>query len=358
MELFGTTGQERRAWLDGIDAQINEALRYYLGPTGIDKKVNALAQVAPMFMDGTDVQDAQSANDRFWADPSVPNALAIAAPMAALAVPGVSNRLAQGMADTGADVIDAGRRFVTDEYGGLSLPGGETAAQTVARMLRDGRAGEVTDDMMAAVDPQEMHDLYVRGATGADMPMDAASRMARAGSMGFDTGAFHATDADFVAFNNSKLGHVTKGNATDFDEGSWANNLAMVGHWTNEKPLAKTLIADVDMPLMLRGDFSEATSLDHLSDKINEAGGVDAFRRGYDGQRGGFSGVSMPDEEVGGLSRVMFSPHDMRSRFARFDPRLSHLRNLSASAIPLIYGANALAMDDEKQQIRDYLGGM
>jgi len=40
----------------------------------------------------------------------------------------------------------------------------ETPAQQVARLLREGRASEVTDDLMAQVDPQEMARLYESGA--------------------------------------------------------------------------------------------------------------------------------------------------------------------------------------------------
>jgi hypothetical protein len=55
----------------------------------------------------------------------------------------------------------------------------ETPAQRVARLLREGRADEVTDDLMAQADPQEMFRLYEAGETGMDLPMDFESRMAR-----------------------------------------------------------------------------------------------------------------------------------------------------------------------------------
>jgi len=49
----------------------------------------------------------------------------------------------------------------------------ETPAQQVARLLREGRADDVTDDLMAQADPQEMYQLYVSGQTGMDLPMEA-----------------------------------------------------------------------------------------------------------------------------------------------------------------------------------------
>ena len=41
-----------------------------------------------------------------------------------------------------------------------------------------------------------------------------------------------------------------------------------------------------------------------------------------------------------GVDRVTFKPSNIRSRFARFDPRLKNLSNLSA-AVPLAVGAGA-----------------
>jgi predicted GNAT family acetyltransferase len=87
---------------------------------------------------------------------------------------------------------------------GLLASAAETPAQRVAGLLREGRASEVTDDLMAQADPQEMYRLYVAGETGADMPMDEASRMARAQEMFPDT-AYHSTGVDFQAFCSERI---------------------------------------------------------------------------------------------------------------------------------------------------------
>jgi hypothetical protein len=110
-------GQDRRAWLDGVDAQINEALRYYLGPTGLAPKVNALAAGAGMVMDGTDFVDAYGASGNMMRNPSAMNALAMVPPVMALAMPGISNRLLQGAGEMAGDAA----RFVTAEDGGVKL---------------------------------------------------------------------------------------------------------------------------------------------------------------------------------------------------------------------------------------------
>jgi hypothetical protein len=63
----------------------------------------------------------------------------------------------------------------------------------------------------------------------------------------------------------------------------------------------------------------------------------------------GFSGVrSQPGE------RVTFNPANIRSTFARFDPRLSHLSNLNAAnASPVVGGATMTAQ--ERDELEAYL---
>jgi hypothetical protein len=96
-----------------------------------------------------------------------------------------------------------------------------TPAQEVAGLLSSGRANEVTDEMLAKFAPKdemEMFDLYQRGATGMDLPMDEASRMARATDMGFDTGTplYHGTGSDFQAFDPARFGQSDHGLARDW----------------------------------------------------------------------------------------------------------------------------------------------
>jgi len=225
-----------------------------------------------------------------------------------------------------------------------SMTEAQTTAQKVLDMLKNGEGAQVTDEMMAAADPQYLYTHY-------DLPMDAASRVDRAKGMGFqiktpspqngkgaslgpassafqptpygDKAIFHATDADVNAFDNAYLGRNTAANATDYADGSFAKNLATLGHWTSDRPLAGELVASVDMPLTARGNMATAPSLNALDARINKAGGVEAFRASKDG-------IRVSDEEFGGKSTVVYDPRNIRSQFARFDPRLSHLKNLSA----------------------------
>jgi len=52
-------GQDRRRWLDDKSAGFENALRYYLGPTGVPDKAVALADLAH-FLDAGDVYEAQA----------------------------------------------------------------------------------------------------------------------------------------------------------------------------------------------------------------------------------------------------------------------------------------------------------
>ena len=59
-----------------------------------------------------------------------------------------------------------------------------------------------------------------------------------------------------------------------------------------------------------------------------------------------------------GRNVVVFDPANIRSRFARFDPRLSHLANLNAANVDPITGAAALTasqQDDPLANLRAYI---
>jgi hypothetical protein len=75
------------------------------------------------------------------------------------------------------------------EFGWSPRQAAETPARRIARLLREDPS-QITDDMLGALTPNdnmELARLYDEGATGMPMPMDEASRMARAREMGFDT---------------------------------------------------------------------------------------------------------------------------------------------------------------------------
>jgi hypothetical protein len=55
---------------------------------------------------------------------------------------------------------------------------------------------------------------------------------------------------------------------------------------------------------------------------------------------------------------MVANPANVRSRFARFDPRLSHLRNLNAANVDPLTGAAAVSasqQDDPLANLRAYI---
>jgi hypothetical protein len=101
---------------------------------------------------------------------------------------------------------DMARQFAVEESGalrlGADLPTPRTDAEAMARdilqLRAEGRAAEVTEPMMLAADPQYMY-------SNTPLPMDYASRMARAEAMGKTADAYHATSNDFSYFIPSEF---------------------------------------------------------------------------------------------------------------------------------------------------------
>ena len=259
-------------------------------------------------------------------------------------------------------------------------------AQEVARLLREGRANEVTDDMLAKFTPNdemELFDLYQRGKTGVDMPMDEASRIARAQEMGFDTDKlmYHGTDAgEISSFNPAKGGE----------------NLPAT-FLTDSRRVARTYgdnvgeyFARSDYPADFYFDGRSTTKFD---DETLTPGGLvrrikevrdDAARYGaetetdlaFDLQSAGvdpmyadeIDSVKMMDvvDDFGwggspANNIAVFDPSNIRLRSARFDPRLKHLSNLSAGIGGLgVLGLLPMQPDraQTEQDTRQYLKGL
>lgn len=439
--LSPEAGQKRRAWLDEKLGAADEAMRYYLGPTGVPDKLKAVAD-ALNYTDAGDMTAAADASRGFWESPSVGNAAELAAAGGALAIPFVGARMIDDGVDVLGDALRSGKddigRFAADEDGGVKLyrgtnnsgekisggigegylfasphedvarlygdtiseielvdgarilregtkdfsevtgrrrgelirtmrPGeniktaaddaiksaqaagydaveftsmrdmgtailnkdaikqsnltpAQSQAQEILDMLKAGRGSEVTDDMMAAADDMYLYDNY-------DMPMDEASRMARAREMGFDTDAYHGTGyGGFDAFSSeeSRVGGATY---ADIDP-NVASVYARYGDTSQVYPVTMRADSPERFDLLSWDPQRETKAFDYA-----RANGHDAYYA-TDGRR------------------IAFDPTNIRSRFARFDPRLSHLRNLSAG----VAGAAALGANDEDTNMMSILG--
>jgi ribosomal protein S18 acetylase RimI-like enzyme len=210
------------------------------------------------------------------------------------------------------------------QSGGL-LGAGLSEAQRQARDILDmraaGRAGEVTDDMMARADDQYMFD-------NTPLPMDEASRLARADAGGFGGDLYHGTDADFQAFDASRFGEKDsgwygRGVTTDTDPeiaSGYANYY--------ERDSGQSV-----MPVYARGknmNWPDQTD-PFFDDAASIEGTRDIRALGYDGTRMTNDRNPYGDVPNVGTEQVTFDPSNIRSRFARFDPEFSHLSNLSAA---------------------------
>ena len=91
---------------------------------------------------------------------------------------------------------------------------GEAMAQRILEMRAAGKAGDVTDEMMAQADPQYMFN-------NTPLDMSEAARMARAGR--FDADAYHATGNDFAQFVPSKFRGASFFGPTPIGASSGAN---------------------------------------------------------------------------------------------------------------------------------------
>ena len=224
-------------------------------------------------------------------------------------------------------------------------------AQEVAGLLSSGRADEVTDEMLAKFTPNdemEIFDLYQRGATGMDLPMDEASRMARKREMEHGRDLFHggkggynylSADAGtgkttgtgaFVSPSNllaETYSPVVDGAVYPVSSRSSAPIVsADMQNWNNiEAPVYAYDPRSMEDIEVIGGSGRASTD-----DIAREARGMlDAVEIQDVSDRGPRAWGTTQYPPISDV-RVEYDPSNIRSRFARFDPRLAHLRNLSA----------------------------
>ncbi len=269
----------------------------------------------------------------------------------------------------------------------------EAMARDILQLRAEGRADEVTEQMMDAADDQYMY-------FNTPLPMDYASRMARAEARGFAP-TLHGTGSDISAVDEKFFGSGRDALGSGFYTTTNATRANVYAPKVKGPSIeASKEFADGAnvMPLAVRMDrpfdLSEVTG--RAADEIGSAAGQDpyftyrsgesgAYIQGDEGQSAfldpyhpryqtlsrlregfgpqltssllsdaGYSGVVGP-EASGNLVRVSFNPQDIRSRFARFDPAFAHLRNLSAgvggAAVLTALGDDAEAGTPETQII-------
>ena len=281
-----------------------------------------------------------------------------------------------GKYDEGAKLLKSGygalsklvERFDKLRSGGArELTESEKIAQYVLDLLKSGRADEVTDEMLSAADDAYLYKNY-------DLPMDNASRLARADEMGAGDTFYHGTDKDFSEFkNNNKRGYQGEGiyaaerpSQTDrflkktieekFSEGSNVMPIKFLGE-TYKNPLdLESVSREEAIAILKRFKLSpnkyythEGTNIpdydsqiyDLASREANKLYGRNALTQEW--MEEVYKNLNRRIEKAGYTSKaddytgykMAFKPKNVRSEYARFDPRLKDSKNLLAAVAPV-----------------------
>lgn len=249
----------------------------------------------------------------------------------------------------------------------------EAIAKTILELRATGNVDAVTERMMDAADPQYMY-AYT------PLPMDEASRMARAREIGYGKDRYHGNNADVAGFRGSVFSSDNPTVASTYNRGMLDAQIYPI--MTREGPMGSVTVEGAGSnwnqfePEMI-GDIAVARGSalypNEVTGKLSTRNIEKAAK--FEGKSGvtfkdikdlgpGFNSQQFknlgytPEQEAAmrqqyltELSKpsevdVRLSPNLVRSRFARFDPMFSHLRNLSAGVAPF----GLLAMPSNKEQ--------
>ena len=324
-----------------------------------------------------------------------------------------------GLAMAGGGVVGVPRGVVAanaSKSAGLLTTAASEAQDMAKRILElraEGRASEVTDEMMAQADPQYMF-------ANTPLPMDEASRMARAEAAGFEGQTYYhgAKDTPELPYFDRIDEYNTEGHAgTIYGTSSpaVANTYVRRSNIGADEGAIYPLLARRDLndptinvggvysriPMSIRDEkgqrlidvLPEAAEMDHLNaERVTSTDAIASAMRDADFSmlrmenvvdRGpyypdatplGFEAKSYKDierqNEFNKWNREMLAeanepatnimvqdPTKLRSRFARFDPEFAHLSNLSAANVSPIGGllAQSGVSDKQAERIEEYL---
>ena len=294
---------------------------------------------------------------------------------------------------------------------GQSLPSprneSERMARDILRLRQEGRANEVTKEMMAEADPQYMFE-------NTPLDMSGEARMQRLRDMGFDTDTllYHGTNRDFPYFKGTGSGifaSETPGVADSYIERPYFDSYENYNKKTKAfgSPVMYPVFAkqsgfsdpyyrdpyeiDADGNLYhsvpienLPSDIKPANNYsfnvkdtDYILDRIIGVDGAGAnFRNikdpgGYDGSDYRYPGetklspsfvqrrmeVNTPQTVVARVDPTM-----MRGLFSRADPEFAHLPNLVAANQSKSAGLGSIAASGQQRRtpddIQDYLDSL
>jgi hypothetical protein len=246
-------------------------------------------------------------------------------------------------------------------------------AERILEMRAAGNAADVTDEMMAMADDVTMFNR-------TPLPMDEASRMARAQEAGFDAGTplYRGDDGDLSSFRTGTLArdgigvttstspnvsatYLTKDESAMFPVMSSAQNRLELDaggrNWTGVPADASTnrgALNDIidpedyldednlfDFRNGTAADWGDGTATEMAMSDTNsisraaQSAGFDEVRFGNIVDRGGSGRWHTGPANDPHTTVMTADPRNIRSRFARFDPEFAHLGNLSAGVAGL-----------------------
>lgn len=207
-----------------------------------------------------------------------------------------------------------------------------------------------------------------------DLPMDEASRMARAERLGYTTDAYHGTRSDFDEFSRIEGGNAygpgyyftrDPAEASRYAEGVDVNRGASPDG--DAGPNVMPVRLNMQRPFRMNAQLTRA-ELNAIEKAVNEVlpgyykrGELARFfDRGYPPighnvwqnipfashvvRSAGYDSLDTP------MGLVAFKPSQIRSRFAAFDPARRDSGNILAGVAPVaIVGGAALMREDEQQ---------
>jgi len=262
-------------------------------------------------------------------------------------VPLAAGRGLTGMAQLGAVSGAASGGLQPLERGGNRLKntyiGGAIGAGTNAALYGAGKA--VTSKPFRELLADEF------GGVGGDLPMDYASRMARAKEMGYNTRMYHGTNKQFDNFSLDSVG--TSVDAGGLGRGVYfTSSPERAGRYAainRQKPWEMTpeegekiipVLHNMKNPKIIDDPIKTNSIIGKLRyDKEKSQEFTDKLKNeGHDGV--------IAKHADGSYEYVVLNPKNIRSVFAKFDPKKANSSDLLAIRTPLTAGlGGALAYD-------------
>lgn len=270
----------------------------------------------------------------------------------------------------------------------------DDAVRGILDLLGSGRADEVTDAMLGLGDPVMNARLNEALWQNYDLPMDYASRMARRDAMRHKGGLYSGTGDDFTSFNDNSWATTNPDLAYTYAPSDGGNVMPLTMRAKHGAPVVNAGGENWNAltPSMREGGPqapylpSILTNPEDIAKYGEDLLTTNDFARAARDQ--GFSGVTFNDVvDIGGYLYKHFPPgpqreaqlaslkaasqpstvemrlypNQVRSAFARFDPRLAHLKNLNAALAGGAGVTGLLSMSPEEAaaaEIDAYLQGL